>query len=64
MVGGQRLVNAGQSDESERTQNKVPDSLVVEQRPRQASLVENLNATDCERIDIHGGAELAVASRH
>jgi len=64
MTGSQRFVNAGESDESKCTQNKVPDSLIVEQRPRQVSLVENLNATNCERIDIHGGAELAVASRH
>jgi len=49
---------------SKRTQDEVPDSFIVKQWPRQAALGENLDATDRERVNIHGREKFAVATRH
>ena len=57
-------MNSEQLDESKHTQNKVSDGLVIKQRPRQTSFVENLDAANRECIDVHGRAELAVTSCH
>jgi len=65
-VGGERFEVNGrwELDESERTQNKTPDSLVIEQWPRRSAIVEDLDATNCECIDIHRRAELNITSFH
>jgi hypothetical protein len=49
---------------NKRTQDKVPDSLIVKEWPRQTALGEDLDTANRECVDIHWREKPTVSSCH